>query len=61
LVTAVIYVDFQNAFDTVSHSKLLSKMSAHNITDDILGWIRSFLYVTELSKLKLKIPFHVQF
>jgi len=29
MVTDVVYVDFQKAFDTVSHPKLLSKIKAY--------------------------------
>ena len=38
-----IYMDFQKAFDTVPHRRLLLKLSAHGITGNILGWIEAFL------------------
>jgi len=34
---------FKKAFDTVSHPKLLSKIKAYNILDDLFEWIRAFL------------------
>jgi hypothetical protein len=39
----VVYVDFSRAFDSVVHSKLLSKLHAMGITGPLLDWIRSFL------------------
>jgi hypothetical protein len=39
----VVYVDFKKAFDSVSHSKLLGKLSAYGISGDLLNWIRNFL------------------
>jgi hypothetical protein len=39
----VIYFDFAKAFDTVCHSKLLSKIDSYGIKGDILDWIKSFL------------------
>ena len=41
--TEVIYVDFAKAFDTVSHAKLLYKLSTFGITGSIFLSIRSFL------------------
>jgi hypothetical protein len=38
-----IYMDYQKAFDTVPHRRLLNKLQAYGITDPILGWIKSFL------------------
>ena len=43
MVTDVVYIDFQKAFDMVSHPKLLSKLTAYNIKDDLFDWIKSFL------------------
>jgi len=39
----VIYIDFQKAFDSVVHSKLIHKLSAYGIADNLLIWISSFL------------------
>jgi hypothetical protein len=37
-----IYLDFQKAFDTVPHIRLLSKLEGYIITGKILGWIKNF-------------------
>ena len=41
----VIYLDFQKAFDQVSHQRLLYKLNSYGITVNILNWLRDFLYV----------------
>ena len=38
------YIDYAKAFDTVSHAKLLSKLSAYGITGNLYNWISSFLH-----------------
>ena len=38
-----VYMDFQKAFDTVPHRRLLLKISAHGITGRLLGWTEAFL------------------
>ena len=38
-----IYLDFAKAFDTVVHSKLLSKLSFYGVKGNLLKWIESFL------------------
>ena len=38
-----IYIDFQKAFDTVSHQKLLIKLEAYGIRYELLQWISDFL------------------
>jgi hypothetical protein len=43
LNTDVIYTDFQKAFDSVSHTRLLHKLKGYGIRDPLLGWIRDFL------------------
>ena len=35
----VIYLDFQKAFDKVPHHRLLMKLQAHGIGDNVLQWI----------------------
>ena len=42
-MTYVIYFDFKKAFDSVSYSKLLTKIEAYGITGDLLTWLRAFL------------------
>ena len=39
----VIYLDFQKAFDTVSHRRLLQKLTSFGIHGNVLKWIESFL------------------
>jgi hypothetical protein len=38
-----IYLDFSKAFDSVSHSKLLFKLSKYGINGHLLNWLKSFL------------------
>ena len=44
----VIYVDFEKAFDTVSHPKLLLKLHAYGVRGPLLNLFSAF-YQTELS------------
>ena len=37
-----IYVDYQKAFDTVPHNRLISKLRAYHISDKMINWIHSF-------------------
>ena len=39
----VIYCDFMKAFDKVPHQRLLYKVKQYGITENVLGWIESFL------------------
>jgi len=39
----VIYLDFSKAFDTVSHSILLEKLTAHGLVGCALCWIKNWL------------------
>ena len=39
----LIYLDFSKAFDSVSHSKLLSKLASYNFCFHTVNWIKSFL------------------
>ena len=34
----VVYLDFQKAFDKVSHQKCLLKLKAHGIGNDVINW-----------------------
>ena len=38
-----LYLDFAKAFDTVSHVKLLTKLTGYGIRGHLLGWMRVFL------------------
>ena len=38
-----VYIDFSKAFDTVSHRKLLHKLTNYDISGNILQWFSSFL------------------
>ncbi|MEG5283615.1 RNA-directed DNA polymerase, partial [Klebsiella pneumoniae] len=39
----VIYLDFQKAFDTVPHKRLISKLQAHGIGEHLCAWISDWL------------------
>ena len=39
----VIYLDYQKAFDSVPHQRLLIKLKAYGITGTLLTWITNFL------------------
>jgi len=39
----VIYIDFNKAFDTVVHTKLLSKLEANGVSGKVKAWIADFL------------------
>ena len=37
------YIDFQRAFDSISHAKLIAKLQSYGISGNLLYWIKSFL------------------
>ncbi len=39
----ILYLDFQEAFDKVSHMRLLIKLKAHGVTGNIHKWIEEWL------------------
>ena len=39
----IIYLDFRKAFDSVSHVKLMYKMSSYGLSDNMKGWLKDFL------------------
>ena len=39
----VVYFDFQNVFDKVPHQRLLLKLKAHGIGNDVINWIEEWL------------------
>ena len=42
-VVGIVYIDFQKAFDTVSHEILMYKLQAMGLNRDLLNWILSYL------------------
>ena len=42
-VLDIVYLDFQNAFDTVLHKMLMAKLQPCGISGVILNWIAAFL------------------
>ena len=43
VIVDVIYLDFQKAFDTVPHQRLLNKLTSFGIHGNVLKWIEKFL------------------
>ena len=39
----VVYLDFQKAFDKVPHQRLLLKLKAHGIGNDVINWREKWL------------------
>ena len=39
----IVYIDFQKAFDSVLHKRLLNTISKYGIKEKTLNWIRAFL------------------
>ena len=39
----VVYLDFQKAFDKAPHQRLLLKLKAHGIGNDVINWIEKWL------------------
>ena len=39
----IAYIDFQRAFDSISHKKLIQKLISYGIDGNLLFWIKSFL------------------
>ena len=39
----VVYLDFQKDFDKVPHQRLLLKLKAHGIGNDVINWIGKWL------------------
>ena len=42
-VVGVVYIDFQKAFDTVSHEILIYKLQAMGFSGGMLNWMVSYL------------------
>ena len=39
----ILYLEYQKAFDKVPHQRLISKLQAYGIDDNVLLWIYNFL------------------
>ena len=39
----VVYLDFQRAFDKVPRQRVLVKLKAHGIGNDVINWIEKWL------------------
>ena len=39
----IVYLDFQKAFDTVPHQRLLGKLHSQGIRGQVLSWVRNWL------------------
>ena len=39
----VLYLDYQKAFDTVPHQRLIEKLKWYGVTGSLWNWIRDFL------------------
>ena len=39
----VVYLDFQKAFDKVPNQRLLVKLNAHGIGNNVINWIEKWL------------------
>ena len=48
-----IYMDFQKAFDTVPHKRLISKLKSYGINEDTVEWINNFL-TNRLQRVNIK-------
>jgi len=40
----IIYLNFQKAFDSVPHNRLLMKFEAYCTRGSLLGWVQNFLF-----------------
>ena len=40
----IVYLDFSKAFDSVSHTKLLQKLSSYGFSGLLLSWLKAFLW-----------------
>ena len=44
VVVGIVFVDFQKAFDSISHLLLLQKLQGLGIAGDLWSWIKDYLY-----------------
>ena len=40
----IIYTDFEKAFDKIPHHRLISKLYAYGLNDQLIYWIKAFLF-----------------
>lgn len=40
----IIFLDYQKAFDTVPHKRLIAKLSAYGLRGNVLEWLKDFLH-----------------
>ena len=45
----VVFLEFQKAFDTVPHHRLLHKLAAYGINNQVLRWLITF-YVSDVKE-----------
>jgi len=43
LFWATLYMDFEKAFDTVPHKRLISKLSSYSVNSKLIKWVKAFL------------------
>ena len=43
-MVGAIFIDFSKAFDTISHTKLLTKLTAYGVRNVELAWITDYLF-----------------
>ena len=43
-LTGALFIDLSKAFDTISHSVLLSKLQAYSVIDNELSWLTDYLF-----------------
>ena len=43
LISDIAYIDLAKAFDKVSHSKLLNKLSYYGVSGNLYKWLKSYL------------------
>ena len=44
LMTGMILIDLQKAFDTIDHDILLKKLSSAGFSNHVIGWFKSYLF-----------------
>lgn len=61
-VVGAVFLDLKKAFDTISHSVLISKLSLFNFSQDALKWIQSYLeHRTQAVRVKNILSSHLAY